>query len=78
MLLDEADPNWSAYTATTNVTSLSDRALTAYRLYWNLSDIAVFVSWFRCPHDRTEEMEMVWAELQAYVMGVAFSLCSAG
>lgn len=78
MLLDEANPDWSAYTATTNVTSLSDRALTAYRLFWNLSDIAVFVSWCRCPHDRTEEMEMVWAELQAYVMGVAFSLCSTG
>lgn len=68
MLLDEANPDWSTYKATTNVTSLSDRALTAYRLYWNLSDIAVFVSWCRCPHDRTEEMEMAWAELQAFVM----------
>lgn len=78
MLLDEANLDWSAYKATTNVTSLSDRALTAYRLHWNLTDIAVFVSWCRCPHDRTEEMELVWAELQAYVMKVAFSLCSAG
>lgn len=78
MLLDEANPDWSVYRATTNVTSLSDRALAAYRLYWNLSDIAVFVSLCRGPHDRTEEMEMVWAELQAYVTGVAFSLCSAG
>ena len=75
MLLDEANPDWSAYRAVTNVTSLSDRALAAYRLYWNLSDIAVFVSWCRSPHDRTEEMGMVWAELQAYVTGVAFSLC---
>lgn len=78
MLLDEANPDWSAYKASTNVTSLSDRALTAYRLHWNLSDIAVFVSWCRCPHDRTEEMEMAWEELRAYVRGVAFSLCSAG
>lgn len=76
MLLDEENPTWSAYTAVTNITSLSNRTLAAYRLYWNLSDIAVFVSWFRSPHDRTEETEMVWAELQAYVMGVAFSLCS--
>lgn len=78
MLLDEANPEWSSYTATTNIISLSDRALAAYRLYWNLSDIAVFVSWCRCPHDRMAEMEMAWAELQSYVMGVAFSLCSAG
>jgi spectinomycin phosphotransferase len=78
MLLDEANPDWSEYKATTNVTSLSDRALTAYRLYWNLSDIAVFVSWCRRPHDQTEEMEMVWAELQAYATGVAFSLCTTG
>lgn len=78
MLLDEADSDWSAYTVATNVTSLSERALSAYRLYWNLSDIAIFVSWCRCPHDQTEEMEMVWAELQAYVMEVALSLCSTG
>jgi len=78
MLLDEANPDWSPYMATTNVTSLSERALAAYRLYWNLSDIAIFVSWCRCPHEQTEEMEMAWAELQAYVMKVAFSLCSTG
>lgn len=75
MLLDEEHPDWSAYRAVTNVASLSDRALAAYRLHWNLSDIAVFVSRCRSPHDRTAEMAMVWGELQAYVTGVAFSLC---
>ena len=64
--------------ATTQVSALSESALTAYRLHWNLRDIAVFVSWFRCPHDETDEMEMVWEELQSYVRAVAFSLCSAG
>ena len=75
MLLDEENPDWSAYKTVTNVASLSDRALTAYRLSWNLSDIAVFISRCRSHHDRTEEMAMIWGELQAYVTGVAFSLC---
>jgi spectinomycin phosphotransferase len=76
MLLDEANPDWSAYRAVTGVTALSERALAAYRLYWNLRDIAVFVSRCRAPHDRTAAMATGWAELQAYVTGVAFSLCS--
>ncbi|HEV2072284.1 MAG TPA: phosphotransferase, partial [Thermomicrobiales bacterium] len=69
MLLDEANPDWSAYRATTNVASLSHRALGAYRLHWSLSEIAIYVSWCRSPHDRTEEMEIAWAGLQEYVMG---------
>jgi spectinomycin phosphotransferase len=69
MLLDEANSDWSVYGDMTNVTSLSDRALAAYRLHWNLSEIAIYVSWCRSPHDRTQEMEIAWAGLQQYVMG---------
>lgn len=67
MLLDDENPDWSAYRETTTVASLSDSALAACREHWILADIAIFASWCRDPHDRTEEMEIAWAELQAFV-----------
>jgi spectinomycin phosphotransferase len=69
MLLNGANPDWSAYRDTTNVASLSDLALAAYRLHWSLSEIAIYVSWCRRPHDQTEEMGIAWAGLQQYVVG---------
>lgn len=78
MLLDDTHAGWPTYQAITHKTSLSPRALTAYRLHWNLSDIAVFVSLCRNSHDQTEEMEMIWAELKAYVLEVAPTLCRFG
>lgn len=77
MLMDGADPGWPAHQATHN-TSLSEHALTAYRLYWNLSDIAVYVSMCRSPHEQTEEMAMIWAELKSYVKDVTHILCRTG
>ncbi len=78
MLLEGSDPDWSAYHEVTQVSAPSEQALTAYRLHWNLKDIAIFVSMCRSPHEETEEMAMIWAELEAYVNGVSSSLCRAG
>lgn len=78
MLLDEANPDWSAYAAATGINGLSEQALAAYRLKWNLSDIAVCLSRCRGPHDQSEDMAAAWAVLEAYVNEVAFSLCRAG
>lgn len=78
MLLDPDHPGWSAHRTSFNSTPLSERALTAYRLHWNLSDIAVFVSMCRNPHEQTQEMEMIWAELKSYVETVVPSLCRIG
>jgi spectinomycin phosphotransferase len=67
MLVNEQHPDWSAYHAETGVTSLSEKAMRAYRQVWDLTEIAIYVAWCRKPHTRTEEMAIAWAELQGYV-----------
>lgn len=67
MLVSESNPDWSSYRDATGVTSLSQRALDVYQLQWDLSEIAIYVSWCRKPHERTEELEIAWESLQQYL-----------
>jgi spectinomycin phosphotransferase len=67
MLVNETTPDWAAYRNETEVTSLSDSAMDTYRLHWALSEIAIFVSWFLRPHERTEDMETAWVSLRKYL-----------
>lgn len=69
MLVNESSPDWSAYRQVTGITNVSDTAMDAYRLHWDLSEIAIFVSWFRNPHEKTEDMEVAWDALQGYIAG---------
>lgn len=67
MLVDKRNPDWSAYRDVTGVTSLSEPAMDAYRQWWTLSEIAVYVAWFRKPHERTDDTENAWTELHHYL-----------
>ncbi|HEY9472247.1 MAG TPA: phosphotransferase [Mycobacteriales bacterium] len=42
-------------------------ALALYRLRWELDDVAVYLDWFRSPHDRTPDTEQAWAALTGTV-----------
>ncbi len=67
MLISDTNPDWTDYADVTGVKSLSNDALDAYRLWWDLSEIAVYVLWCRLPHERTEEMAIAWESLQEYL-----------
>ncbi len=40
--------------------SVSEVALSLYRLRWDLSDLAEFLAWLRGPHERSADTETVW------------------
>lgn len=44
-----------------------DRALTLYRLWWELAEIGIYVAEFREPHAETEDMAQSWRNLEAYI-----------
>jgi spectinomycin phosphotransferase/16S rRNA (guanine(1405)-N(7))-methyltransferase len=46
---------------------LDHHTLELYRLAWDLSEIAIYVSDFRRPHERTEDMTGAWHNLQQYL-----------
>jgi spectinomycin phosphotransferase len=67
MLVDEEDLDWSAYQDVTGVAALSPVAMEAYRIHWNLSEVAIYIAWFRRAHEHTGDMEIGWASLQEYL-----------
>jgi len=67
MLVNESNPDWSAYRDETGITSLSQPALDVYGLQWNLAEIAIYIAWCKNPHERTEEMAIAWESLQQYL-----------
>ena len=42
-------------------------AIELYRLAWDLSEIAIYISDFRQPHEPTEDMSEAWENLQHYL-----------
>jgi spectinomycin phosphotransferase len=40
--------------------AVSEKALSFYRLRWDLSDLAEFLPWFRAPHERSADAETAW------------------
>lgn len=71
MMVNESNPDWSAYRDATGVTALSQPALAAYRLQWDLAEIAIYTSWCQKPHERTEEMAIAWESLRQYLLNRA-------
>lgn len=64
MLLPEVGPaDWSAYTDVIGTQSVSSGAIKAYRMWWDLSEIAIFVDWFRRPHEATADTAIAWTGL---------------
>ena len=63
MVLDQELTGWDEYSELAGVATLNHEALQLYRLWWELSDIAVFVAGFRARHQRTEDMVASWDNL---------------
>ncbi len=66
-LVTESNLDWQAYREVTGVESISEPLMDAYRLHWDLWEIAIYVAWCRRPHERTEEMAIAWESLQGYL-----------
>lgn len=47
------------------------QAIELYRLAWDLSEIAIYVSDFRQPHELTQDMSEAWNNLQHYLDPIA-------
>jgi spectinomycin phosphotransferase len=43
--------------------AVSEKALSFYRLRWDLPDLAEFLPWFRAPHERSADAETAWRGL---------------
>jgi len=58
MLSPAADPDADlvAYQEEAGDIPVSTDALALYRLRWDLSEVAIYVQWFRSPHEATEDM----------------------
>jgi len=47
--------------------TVSEAALSFYRLRWDLADLAEFLAWFRGPHERSADTETAWRALTGIV-----------
>ena len=66
MVLDES-ADLSGYRAAGGRARVDDRTLRLYRLWWDLSEIASFVGWFRDTHARTADTAIAWEALANYL-----------
>ena len=48
-------------------TRVSEDAVDLYRLAWDLNEIAIYVSDFRRPHERTDDTSEAWQNLQHFL-----------
>lgn len=55
------------YTARTGVDSVSAAAVRLFRLRWDLSEIAEYLTWFRNPHRESPDSAIAWEELRDYL-----------
>lgn len=60
MVLSDDPADLAAYSETAGSADYSRQAIMLYRLWWDLTDIAEFVTWFRGAHERTADIETGW------------------
>lgn len=46
---------------------VDDDSVVLYRLGWDLSEIAIYISDIRLPHEATEDMSEAWQNLQHFL-----------
>lgn len=66
-----ATTDWSAYTAITGVADISADAIRAYRLHWDLAEVAGYVDWFRRPHAADADTETAWGGFRSSLAGLS-------
>jgi spectinomycin phosphotransferase/16S rRNA (guanine(1405)-N(7))-methyltransferase len=65
--LADDDPSVLTRYAEATGTTIEGEALTLYRLWWDLSEIAGYLDLFRTPHEDTADARESWTELQQYL-----------
>jgi spectinomycin phosphotransferase len=55
-----------------------DVALSVYRLWWDLAEIAIYVEGFRGPHSDSEDMKVAWRGLRHSLRLAAFEMLGGG
>lgn len=68
MVLDHERTGWDEYRAVV-ATELDDDMIRLYRTWWALADIAVFVQFFRAPHEQSEQSAASWRILDQNLAG---------
>ncbi|HEU0165816.1 MAG TPA: phosphotransferase [Thermomicrobiales bacterium] len=67
-MLDEGPAtDWTVYLEETGATTVSRRVIDLYRMWWDLCEISEFASWFRAPHEATEDTAIGWNALNGYL-----------
>lgn len=57
---DDVETDWSEYIGVTGGAVISADAIRAYRLRWDLFEVAEYVTWFRQPHEATDDTATAW------------------
>jgi hypothetical protein len=65
-MIDEDPAIAQRYTEQTGVV-LDDQATRLYRLWWDLCEIAIYVTQFRAEHRDNEDTRVAWRSLQSYL-----------
>ena len=69
--LADQDPSLPrSYTAATG-TQIDDQAMTLYRLWWDLAEMAGYLTLFRSPHEDTADTRESWNNLKEYLRPAA-------
>jgi spectinomycin phosphotransferase len=67
-MLDEGPAtDWSVYQHEMGVDAVSRRMIDLYRRWWDLGEISQYASWFRAPHEATEDTAIAWDALSHYL-----------
>lgn len=63
MLLDDSATDWTPYMEITGDAVVSASAIRMYQMWWDLCEIAEYVSWFRHDHADSEDAQTGWGGL---------------
>jgi spectinomycin phosphotransferase len=67
MVLDDDRTGWDEYVDEAGPVVLRPEVLDLYREWWDLSEVAIYVTQFRTAHDETEDTLVAWESLNGYL-----------
>ena len=67
MVLDDDQAGWDEYVDEAGPVVLRHEVLGLYREWWDLAEVAIYVTQFRVAHDETEDTLVAWESLNEYL-----------
>jgi spectinomycin phosphotransferase len=67
MVLDDDRTGWDEYVDEAGPVVLRPEVLDLYREWWELAEVAIYVTQFRAAHDETEDTLVAWESLNEYL-----------